>query len=203
MHSLHWCNLSKFRNRAIFRTLLSKVFHEIVCVFFGLRTGADVLGVLYLASECIFHFGPRGIWYFELGVIWQVFARICHFGLGGIWQVFACIWYFGLGGVLFRRILSSEGKSSSDGGKSETCSHNATISAFFCRTSFGLDSRQEFQITQYHHSSKEFTACSNYAGSQPVRPMQAMLTQFWTEISEWISMLRFNFDNQNISRSNI
>ena len=138
MHSLQWCNLSKFRNRAIFRTLLSKVFHEIVCVFFGLRTGADVLGVLYLASECIFHFGPRGIWYFELGVIWQVFARICHFGLGGIWQVFACIWYFGLGGVLFRRILSSEGKSSSDGGKSETCSHNATISAFFLQD-FYLD----------------------------------------------------------------
>ena len=110
--------------------------------------------------------------------IWQVFARICHFGLGGIWQVFACIWYFGLGGVLFRRILSSEGKSSSDGGKSETCSHNATISAFFCRTSFGLDSRQEFQITQQYHSSKEFPACSNYAGSQSVRPMQAMLTQF-------------------------
>ena len=189
MHSLHWCNLSKFRNRAIFRTLLSKVFHEIVCVLFVLRTGADVLGVLYLASECILHFGPRGIWYF---------------GLGGIWQVFACIWYFGLGGVLFRRILSSEGEElfwwREIRDRQLQC-HD--ISIFFCRTSFGLDSRQEFEITQYYHSSREFTAGSNYAGSQSVRPMQAMLTQFWTEISEWISMLRFNFDNQNISRSNI
>ena len=72
-------------------------------MFFGVRVGAGVLGVLYLASECILHFGPRGIWHFGLRGIW-------YFGLGGIWQVFASIWYFVLGGVPFRRILSSEGE---------------------------------------------------------------------------------------------
>ena len=113
---------------------------------------------------------------------WELFGKSLHVFATFDWEVFSkSLHVFGILGweVYFSEESSAaRGKSSSDGGKSETCSHNATISAFFCRTSFGLDSRQEFQITQYHHSSKEFTACSNYAGSQPVRPMQAMLTQF-------------------------
>ena len=40
-------------------------------MFFGLRTGADVLGVLYLVSECILHLDQE-----VFGILdWEVFGK--------------------------------------------------------------------------------------------------------------------------------
>ena len=65
-----------------------------------------------------FAFGPRGI------LDWEVFGKSLHvFGILD-WEVYCS-----------EESSAARGKSSSDGGKSETGSHNATISAFLCRTS--------------------------------------------------------------------
>ena len=49
-----------------------------MCVLFGLRTGADVLGVLYLVSECILHLDRE-----VFGILdWEVFGKSLHvFGI--------------------------------------------------------------------------------------------------------------------------
>ena len=60
-----------------------------------------------------FAFGPRGI------LDWEVFGKSLHvFGILD-WEVYCS-----------EESSEARGKSSSDGGKSETGSHNATISAY-------------------------------------------------------------------------
>ena len=84
-------------------------------MLFGLRTGADVLGVLYLVSECILHLDRE-----VFGILdWEVFGKSLHvFGILD-WEVYYS-----------EESSAARGESSSDGRKSETGSHNATISAY-------------------------------------------------------------------------
>ena len=84
-------------------------------MLFGLRTEPDVLGVLYLGSECILHLDRE-----VFGILdWEVFGKSLHvFGILD-WEAYCS-----------EESSEARGKSSSDGGKSETGSHNATISAY-------------------------------------------------------------------------
>ena len=73
-----------------------------MCVCFGLRTGADVLGVLYLVSECILHLDRE-----VFGILdWEVFGKSLHvFGILD-WEVYCS-----------EESSAARGKSSSDGGE--------------------------------------------------------------------------------------
>ena len=79
-------------------------------MLFVLRTGADVLGVLYLASECILHLDREVFW------IGRYLASLCMYL---VFWIGRC--------TIQKNPQQRGGRALLMEGKSETGSHNATI----------------------------------------------------------------------------